>query len=372
MKRLLSLIFVICFIGLLSPYTQAQDLELTSKEKQHYNSHPEQILPAARTAFSNGDYLQTQKLCRWHFIVVGDENAERIRLDIAAKECASMLADIISLRNDEKIKEAKGKAQQLLKINPNDTIANETMLLEDPPAEPEPKTEPQPLPESEPDSTSEEKVETTVEEPANSVTESEMIPSNKTDDSSESLIEQPLPAEEIDSIMHPVDSSDIMETIEPRARISKKYNTRFALSVGAMACNLNDGFNFGPEVTMGVYDIAGSHMGLELGGFYPFVERQTIGIDALMVMRIVRNFYVKVGGGAFICDSDAASGSTKGLCPAAGLSYTLFNHLTLNANVKYMPEVIIYQQYEYYINYLAKNSVISAGLCPSFSIGWLF
>ena len=111
------LIFSIVFC-ILSSVVFAQE-----KTQYYYNTHEKEILPDANASFQKGDYERTIELCKWHYIIVGDNAANELR--IKAERCASLLQEMKSLLTDGSIEVARDVAKSLLSINPKDTFAQE-------------------------------------------------------------------------------------------------------------------------------------------------------------------------------------------------------------------------------------------------------
>lgn len=67
-----------------------------SKSQAYYNSHEAEILPDAQVAFREGKYERAVELCRWHYVIVGDEKADTLR-EMAARSVA-FRRKLLSLR----------------------------------------------------------------------------------------------------------------------------------------------------------------------------------------------------------------------------------------------------------------------------------
>lgn len=101
---------------LLSQFLFAQE-----KTQSYYNRHEDEIIPDATFEFAKGNYERTIELCRWHYIIVGDDAANSLRE--TAERCTRLTNEITLLKSEveDKIKNARVLALTLLSINPGDT-----------------------------------------------------------------------------------------------------------------------------------------------------------------------------------------------------------------------------------------------------------
>jgi len=81
-KHLLTLVLCLLPLGL-----SAQEKTLA-----YYNSHESEILPDAQAAFRKGDYNRTLELCRWHYIIFGDDSAYALR--DRADRCSKLMDEM--------------------------------------------------------------------------------------------------------------------------------------------------------------------------------------------------------------------------------------------------------------------------------------
>ena len=107
-------------IGLLSSVMYAQE-----KTQSYYNTHESEILPDATIAFQSGKYERTVELCKWHYIIVGDNAADSLREK--AERCAQLKEEMEEDLKLEKINEARVNAKALLSINSNDSNAKKVL-----------------------------------------------------------------------------------------------------------------------------------------------------------------------------------------------------------------------------------------------------
>ena len=208
-------------------------LSMLAQEKtlQYYNTHESEILPDAQTAFKKGDYERTLELCRWHYIIFGDDSAYALR--DKSERCLQLSKEMNNLRSEGNIKEAKLKASALLSINPDDSAAKAIMSLE----------EPQPIvldtvSVAPPDETIE---SVTVDLPKERITETE----EKTEpETVQPPIEDPLSV----PIVSKPEVTPVMETQ------SHEPHTRFVIKAGASVLDLKQlSQTVAPEGIIGLY-----------------------------------------------------------------------------------------------------------------------
>lgn len=111
----LTIILFLCFCSLV--------LSAQEKTQAYYNRHEKEIIPDATDEFKKGNYERTIELCKWHYIIVGDNAADSLRE--MAERCAQLTKDINSIKTEaeDKIKDARLLAVSLLSVNSNDTFA---------------------------------------------------------------------------------------------------------------------------------------------------------------------------------------------------------------------------------------------------------
>lgn len=335
-EKFFSIVAVTVLGCLMAVYANAQDLELTPQEKQRYDANPKLILPAANKAFDESDYLQVQKLCRFHWIVLGDDAAEseaNKSLWDKAKVCMALTGEMQQLRQENKIAEAKGKAEQLLKLNPVDIRAKEVMNMEIPAP-----------------------VIETPEVPAPVI---------------------PVKDEPVAPVQTAV-SGDREEIVEP-SKNNSEPQTRFGVNAGV---TFGSGI-FGPDLALSIYDLGGRRIGVEIGAYMFDLNDLSFGVDASLAVRIYNNLYAKAGMGIYrIPNEQHGYGvwqDTYGICPNVGLSYVIGNHFNLGFCIRYMPETKVrsIDRVSTSINnrdYLFAEEVVAIkrGVAPSITIGWIF
>ena len=118
MNKLVKIAYVTLFIFVFGLPVNAQD-----KGLPYYNNHPSEALPDARTAFRGGDYGRAVELCKWHYVIVGDNKADALREK--AKQCAELSEEMRALVLSNQQNVAKEKANAILALNPNDKAARE-------------------------------------------------------------------------------------------------------------------------------------------------------------------------------------------------------------------------------------------------------
>ena len=120
MKRILNASMVIILVLLCN-------LAFAQQEKtiNYYINHEDEILTDAQVAFQSGEYDRVVELCKWHYVIVGDERAEQLRG--TAERCTSLTGEMVELVSQGKNKEAAERAKELLKINPNDEAAQKVI-----------------------------------------------------------------------------------------------------------------------------------------------------------------------------------------------------------------------------------------------------
>lgn len=337
-------ISVVVFLGLLCSSAWAQN---QNKTQAYYNSHEREILPDAREAFKKGDYARAAELSQWHWIIVGDRQADSLRE--MAERCGQLSRQLVSLRNSGKMDEAKTVAQSILSMNPDDAAAKQ--LLEEL-KELEKAKQPEPKP-------------VVVDSAA--------------------VSEPPVKEEEevVDKLedVKPVEI-DPYRPVTPVAKpISKdEPKSLFVIKGGATVLDL-DKFVIAPGGSLGLYNLGGSVLGLEAGMYagsgLAGKTASIFGLDAAAVLRIGNSVYPKVGLGFFSCKSSTFGSTTKGLSAVAGLTFLLGGHFAVEAGLKYYPEVNVsgFDQVSaagVTYDFPATVMILSGGVAPVLSVGWAF
>ena len=91
------------------------------KNVAYYSNHQTEIIGDAQKAFHDGDYERVLILCGWHYIMVGDGRADKLKQK--AKSCRELYQSMVKLNTSGQLAAAREKAQALLTINPNDQNA---------------------------------------------------------------------------------------------------------------------------------------------------------------------------------------------------------------------------------------------------------
>lgn len=353
MKALFQGLFTFLLFILLSDVVFAQE-----KTQSYYNTHETEILPDAKAAFEQGKYERAEELCRWHYIIVGDHAADPLR-DLA-KRCVQLSTDLTELKTAGMTKEAKEVANTLLSINPYDPTA--LKMLEE-------KEEPElPLP-----------VDTLAVE----------VPVIADTVVTETTIREEAPIEEPNR--EPVQIVDVNPNTDSAQGVldeSKKpdepvpYRTKFVLKAGASVLDLKQiAKSVAPGGSLGLYDLGGSRIGLEAGGYYCADFNSTVsllGIDASLVFRVAKGVYPKFGVGYFSYNAVSAVGSaTHGLCGGAGLTFLVGGHLCLDVGLKYYPAFSILNSEQAITSGISYQFPVvkqfySGGIAPMVSLGWAF
>lgn len=314
------------------------------KNLQYYNSHESEILPDARASFKRGDYDRTIELCKWHYIISGNNSAASLREK--SERCAQLLDEMNELRAEGNIKEAKEKAEAILSINPDDTFAQEILKIE----EPTPPIQ-----------------ETVVVQPP--VVEDTVV--------------VPLP-EVKDTVVIPEMSQSIEEPIPSATTTDKRYepHTRFVIKGVASILDLKQiSQSFAPGGAIGLYDIVGSPVGIEVGGYIcsGLPSSSLFGADAAIVARIAKGIYPKVGAGYFSCSpTDDSKTATTGMCALGGLTFLIGQHFCFEIGAKYYPEINIKgtemvstsQGVSY--EFPSVDQILPGGIAPFVSLGVAF
>lgn len=343
----------VLFLGLLSTGLFAQE-----KSQFYYSTHEDEIIPDATKAFQNGKYERAAELCMWHYVIVGDKAADSLRAK--AERCVELSKEMADYFDAGKRKEARETAQLLLSLNPNDTAA--LHLLE-------------------------ELDKADVSVPIDTVAEVKPVVKDTIEKekplTTENLIEEP-----IDIPVRTMENETEEEPVAERPLApatphkSESPHTRFVLKAGVAALNLEKiNETIAPGGSLGIYDIGGSPIGLEFGGYLcsGLSSGSLFGIDGSLVFRISKSVYPKIGVGYFSFSGKSESGpATHGLCAGGGLTFFLGGHFCLEFGAKYYPEIRTWgvetvsttpgSTYEF----PTVAQILSGGVAPFVSIGWAF
>ena len=112
-KRFATALLLICLESVVS-FAQEKNLA-------YYNDHETEIIGDAQKAFLDGNYERVLKLCDWHYLIVGDGRADKLKQK--AKSCLELYQSMVELSTSGQSSAAREKAQALLAINPNDQKA---------------------------------------------------------------------------------------------------------------------------------------------------------------------------------------------------------------------------------------------------------
>lgn len=346
MKRHILLLTISILMGVFSPMLYSQE-----KTQSYYNRHETEILPDARVAFRNCDYERTVELCKWHYIIVGDHSADSLREK--AQRCSQLSNEMNSKLAKGEVANAKKTAEALLQLNQNDTRAKEILaIVEMPPVDSleQKKNEQKEL---------EEKVEEIVK-PEETVTPEAVV---------------------VQEEKEGLESVDVLIPTKTKS-ISSSKSMQFAVKARASVLDLsNFAKTIAPGVGLGVYDIAGSRFGAELGLLFCPLSgnpESVFGIDASLLFRATEGIFPKAFLGAFNCSSTQDNVlSTKGMFVGAGVSFILAKHVCIDLGLSYIPEVKlngieIVSTSGITYNFPVVSSILSGGISPTISLGWAF
>jgi len=93
------------------------------KTQAYYNAHESEILPNAQAAFRDGDYDRAAELCKWHYIIVGDNRADELR--DKAERCAKLTLEMNTLLAAGQNDAVREKVRAVLALNPEDKNAKD-------------------------------------------------------------------------------------------------------------------------------------------------------------------------------------------------------------------------------------------------------
>ena len=331
-------------------------LGLSAQEKTlaYYNSHESEILPDAQAAFKKGDYDRTLELCRWYYIIFGDDAAYPLRDQ--ADRCSKLIDEMTQLRDAGKVKEAKLKASTILSINPNDSVAKAVLSME----------------EITPSVQAEDTVR--VATPVETVTVPVEIEEKPQEETVRPTVEE-----------KPLVEPEVKPEPAPVVTPVKKYepHTRFVIKAGASVLDLNQlAQTIAPGGAIGLYDLGGSRIGLEVGGFLcpglSSLSASLMGLDAGLVIRAAKGIYPKLGVGFFSCKStELTDSATLGLSAGGGITFLLGGHFCVEVGAKYYPAVKVGgtetvstagASYEF----PSSPVILSGGIAPEVRIGFVF
>ena len=350
MKAFVSSLCIAILLG-----TVSWDVFAQEKTLQYYNTHENELLPDARTSFQKGEYDRTKELCRWHYIIFG-ENLSVNSLREKSERCALLSREMNDLKTNGNVNDAKQKANDILSINPEDAAAKEVLAIETL------------LPSTH---------DTVVVKP--SVVEDDTVVSPPIEEQVQEVVDEskhgPIQQLSNKSFTPSVTKSKKSRTYEP--------HTRFVLKASASILNLKQfSQTIAPEGSLGLYDIGGLPIGFEAGVYAcPELSDHTAslrGIEASFVFRESKHFYPKAGIGFFSCKSLEKSDSvTNGISFVAGFIFVVGGHFCLEIGAKYFPQIEIIGfnkvstssvSYEF----PSPKDVFSGGIVPMVSIGWAF
>ncbi len=301
------------------------------KSQSYYYTHDTEILPDARKAFSEGNYERAVVLCTWHYIIVGDNAANDVLEK--AERCNQLLKELGDLTAEGKEEQAHNKADELLKLNPDDPAAKRFLL------------------------------ESESEKDKIAVDTVSIVPAVMDDDNGQ--------------------ITDAFGDVNPSPVPKPKYRTRFLIKAGVSAFDISQlAQSITPGGALGLYDIAGSRIGTEVGGFFcpglSNVSVSFVGLDAGLVLRVAKGIYPKLGMGFFSCKpTDESAAATLGLSAGAGLTFLIGGHFCIELGAKYYPVVKVAgtetvttagASYEFPV----LREIISGGIAPELRVGWAF
>ena len=330
-------------IALLSVILLPSGLLAQEKNLKYYNDHEDEILPDAQVAFRVGSYDRAVILCGWHHDIVGDDKESVLR--DKAEQCVRLSKEMTSMQAEGNMIEAKKRANALLALNPYDWAAKAMLLVEEP------------VP----------PVKDTVS--AQPPVEPGMDPDRGQKDEAGNEPDQEPPKPQVPIKNDPVPP-----------RVADVPHTRFVAKAG---CSIIDLYqvpqSLAPGASIGLYDMGGSRIGFEAGGYFCPLSASFIGLDASLVFRAAKWLYPKAGAGVFLCNATDGSGSScKGLCAGAGLNFLFAKHLCLEIGAKYYPSVClsgvekVNAASSISYDFPVTREIISAGIAPTVSIGWAF
>ena len=311
------------------------------KTQAYYSTHENEIFQDAQSSFNKGDYERAAELCKWHYIIVGNNDANSLRE--RAERCVEISKDITALNVEGKVDEALEAARNLLSINPSDPDAKRILDEFNKLEEPLPVEEELPV--------------------------------------ADTLVTEPVQIVEPELVQEPV--SSVLVNSVPRYK-GDNPSARIILKAGVSILDLKQfSQSIAPVVGVGLYDLAGSRFGTEVGLYFcPGLSdgfASLFGIDADLVFRAGEGLYAKAGVGFYSCSSKNGDGAvTKGICAGLGLTYFWGGHLCLGAGVKFFHPSAILSGTEKVTTFGAiyefpySRTVVNAGIAPIVSIGWAF
>ena len=296
-----------------------------NKTQAYYNQHESEILPDAQTAFKKGDYEQAIVLCRWHYIIVGDQSADILREK--AENCRSLLKEINHLVDEGETDAAIEKALTLLALNPEDESAKILLLAV------------------------ENKI---IEEPI--VEEIVFV--------TDSIITEELPENSFELLVEPnqeqkepmlLEVSDTIQSISetPSFNYSNKLIDHLSIYGIKAGVSITDLTHFIKSDTkdmaqylaylgsLCVYNIGRSRLGIEAGALFGSSTSESISfneIDAAVAFRVANYLFIKALGGRYSCkDNKGDSPATKGMGFGVGITSFLDKHFCMDIGLKYYP-----------------------------------
>lgn len=346
MKKLLKTNFIVALLFLSPIVLFAQE-----KTQAYYNTHESEILPDAQNAFREGDYERTLILCRWQYIIVGDHAAEP--LQEKAEQCAQLLKEMEELQGTGMTEAMIEKAKAILAINPDDPAAISVLSVEEP--------APIPIPDSVAVTPPLEPIEVVEIDDLNQQIEAEKPTDNPS-------IEDP---QELDTRQESVDYDIVVHSKDnPR--------TRFVMKAGASMLDLKTNA-VAPHATIGVYDLGGSRVGVEVG-YCPglFTSEVTLFVvESALVFRAFKGSYPKIGVGFFNSSlKENKKNTTRGMCGVLGWSF-VGKHFSFEIGANYFPTINVLGKETVRTNggsydFPTTVKIISSGISPSIGIGLAF
>lgn len=412
-------VLLCCFFSLLAFAQQEKHYpdwhDLSVEDRLEYNSNPQRMLPDARTAFQNGEYGKALMICSMHFVVYGDETGEKEEkntLESKAKKCYDLSREMTALQSSGKVAEAKKKALEIIGMNTQDKAAQQVLLLSEPVVAPR-DTTPAPIPAPVPEpahvtglSLSQEHLSMIAGETAEltvKITPSDAVDKTvawSSDNISVATIdpngmvralaagsavvtviardgsftarcqvtvqpeEQPVQIRVTDTIPEKPAVEVATPPVRPSSGIAR--HTRFVAKAG-MVYFIDLSPHLSPAAALGVYDLGGSRVGLEIGGCFLGLR----GLNASLAFNLSNTVYLRAGAGYFSCSS------TKGLNAVAGVNFILGQHFCLDLEAAYYPAILSMGSETIQTSGVSYQmpvvvTLMRSGIATSIKIGWAF
>lgn len=325
--KLLILLVLLCLPSLI----KAQD-----KGDFYYQSHPEEIFSDAKALFPMGNYDRILELCQLHKDMLGDEHAQSAPVDslrLLTLDCQKLAYQLEKNLEDGHFQAAKGVAEELRKLNPQDERLKQfeqeeqQVVVEQKPTEPEHKKQ------------------------------------------------QPV-------------SEDAVSPYSSNIKTADK--TMFPVRLGVGLLDLGGNMAVAPALSFGIYNIGESVFGFGVEAYMsPWLAGNTVSIIGANLTAAIHipgtPLYPNAGIGFFNCSdkNNSASNrssfkhSTAGLCYPVGLALVLGGGFTFDLGVSFYPEVKVWQTNT--VETAGKNyeipvatTAIRNPLSVWFSLGWAF